>query len=96
MNNGATVGPLSCDSDTYIREGFFTQDQLAERWRVSRRTVDNEVESGALPVTYIRGSRRFAREHVVAYEACHTTYGPRNRTRGAEAKDTSSEGNLRA
>ena len=69
-------------------ELFYTQAQLADRWQVSRRTIDNEVERGALPVTYIRRSRRFAREHVVAYELRNTTSGPRHISRGAAASDT--------
>lgn len=52
---------------------FFTAENLADRWKVSLRTVRTLVATGELQPLKIGRLHRFSRQAVEAFERCQVT-----------------------
>lgn len=52
---------------------YLTPDELAARWRRSRRHVNRMAQQRRIPAVRIEGGWRFSLAAIEAYEAGHTT-----------------------
>jgi hypothetical protein len=76
-------------ADTQRVVKLYDTDDLATRWQVSKRTVENEVAEGNLVPTFIRGARRFTPDAVRAYERAASGLGRRRVRRRSSRKGSS-------
>jgi len=51
---------------------FISEKDLATRWSVSYRTLQDWRKSGFLPYTQLRGCIRYSMDVIKAFEAMHT------------------------